>query len=141
MSNTDGCLMFPKGYARSPFRDIESYLRNLIGLDQRNFLMILKQNNSNFNTYERPPGIFTSNVFSEVVYTMCDHGVTIQIDYDDISMKTKFILTRFGLIVGTLSFKEKSFLLHYCVWHHIWIRNLLMLFMLIPQAYTLVKTS
>ena len=40
---------------------------------------------------------------------MGDHGRTLQIDYDDdISMKTKLILTRFGGIFGTLKFNVKS---------------------------------
>ena len=32
---------------------------------------------------------------SEVVYTMGDHEGTLQLEYDDISRKTKFILKRF----------------------------------------------
>ena len=47
---------------------------------------------------------------------MGDHEGTLQIEYDDISMKTKLILTRFGSIIGTLRFNEKSFfhlLLHF----------------------------
>ena len=39
---------------------------------------------------------------------MGDHGGIIQIEYDDISMKTKLILTRFGLTLGTLRVDEKS---------------------------------
>ena len=32
-SSTDGYIMFLMGYARSPFRDFENYLRIVIGLD------------------------------------------------------------------------------------------------------------
>ena len=40
---------------------------------------------------------FTDLKISEAVDIMGHHGGTIQIKYDDISMKTKLILTRFGL--------------------------------------------
>ena len=40
---------------------------------------------------------------------MGDHEGTLQIEYDDDTMKTKLILTRFGLTFGTLRFNEKSF--------------------------------
>ena len=41
---------------------------------------------------------------------MGDHDGTLQIEYDDINMKTKHIFTRFGGNFGTLRFDEKSFL-------------------------------
>ena len=41
---------------------------------------------------------------------MGDHEKTLQIEFDDISMKTKLILTRFGSTFGTLRFDEKAFL-------------------------------
>ena len=40
---------------------------------------------------------------------MRDHGMTLQIEFDVISMKRKSILTRSGLTFGTLTFDEKSF--------------------------------
>ena len=40
---------------------------------------------------------------------MGDHEGTLQIEFDDISVKTKLILTRFGGTFGTLRFIEKSF--------------------------------
>ena len=46
---------------------------------------------------------------AEAVYKMGDHEGTLQIEYDDKSMGTKPILTRFGLAFGTLRFDEKSF--------------------------------
>ena len=33
-SSTDGYIIFLMGYARSPFRDFESYLRIVVGLDE-----------------------------------------------------------------------------------------------------------
>ena len=40
---------------------------------------------------------------------MRDHERTLKNEYDDITMKTKFILTRFGSTFGTLRFDKKSF--------------------------------
>ena len=40
---------------------------------------------------------------------MGDHEVTLQCQYDDISMKTKLILSRLGGSFGTLWFDRKSF--------------------------------
>ena len=47
------------GYARSPFRDFESYLRTGVGLDEDDKQLILKQNSSNFVTFEISLSIYT----------------------------------------------------------------------------------
>ena len=86
-SSTDGYHILFMDYARSPFRDFESYLRVLVDLDKKNIQLILKQNFSHSTTYEILQGIVKD--FSEVVYTMGDHEGTVQIENDDISMKTK----------------------------------------------------
>ena len=39
---------------------------------------------------------------------MVVHEGNLQIEYDDISMKTNFILTHFGGTLGTLRFFENS---------------------------------
>ena len=41
---------------------------------------------------------------------MGDHEGTLQTEYDDITMKTKPTLTRFGSTFGTWRFDEKSFI-------------------------------
>ena len=41
---------------------------------------------------------------------MGDHERTLQIEFDDISMKAKHILTRFGVAFEYLRFDERSFL-------------------------------
>ena len=105
---TDGYYMFLMGYARSPFRDFESYLRIVVGLDEDDIQLILKQYNSNFVTYEKLPGIYSVKDISQVVYTMGDHEGTIKIEYSDITMKTKPILKRFGGAFGTLRLDDKS---------------------------------
>ena len=97
------------GYARSPFRDFESYLRIGVGLDEDVIQLILKQYNSNYVTYELSPGIYAIKDIAEAVYTMGDHEGTSKIDNDDITIKNKLILTRFGSTFGTLRFDEKSF--------------------------------
>ena len=49
-SSTDGPILLLMGYARSPFRDFESYLRIVVSLDEDDIQLILRQYNSNFVT-------------------------------------------------------------------------------------------
>ena len=126
------------GYARSPFRDFESYLRMVVGLDEDENQLISKQYNSNFVTYDITPCIYSIKNISEIVYTMSDHDATLQTEFDDITMKTKLILKRFGGTFGTLRFDDNSFFNTYLVLHLIGIINLLMQFMLILQVSILV---
>ena len=100
-SSTDGYIILLKGYARSPFRDFESYHRLVVGLDEDDIQMISKQYTSFCITYELSPGIFIFKDISEAIYTFDDHEGTLQNEYDDIGMKTKLILTRFGSTFGT----------------------------------------
>ena len=97
------------GYARSPFRDFESYLTIVVGLDEVDIQSILKQYKSNFVTYKLTPAIHTIKDIEEVVYTMGDHEGTLQIEYVEFTMKTKLILTRFDGCFGRLRFNERSF--------------------------------
>ena len=111
--NSDGYMILLLGYARSPFRDFESYLRIVVGSDEEDIRLILKQYNPHFITYELTPGIYTFQDISDAVHTFSGHSEIIEVEYDDISMKTKIILkyiggqTKFGL--GTLRFDESSF--------------------------------
>ena len=105
----DGYHMLLMGYASSPFRDFEAYFRMVIGFDEGDSQLILKQNISNFVTHKITPGIYSIEDISHAVYTMGDHEGTLQIEYDDITMKTKLILKRFGGAFRTLRFNEKSF--------------------------------
>ena len=102
-------LLILLGYGQSPFRVFGGYLRNLVGLDEKSIQLFLKHNFSYFLTYEIPRGIHLNKDISEIVYTMGDHERTLQTEYDDISKKTKILLTRFGLTIGTLGYDEKSF--------------------------------
>ena len=108
-SSPDGYILLLLGYARSSFRDLESYLRIVVGLDEKDIQLILKHYKLNFVTYEISPGIYTIKDISEAAYTKRDHEGTLQFEYDDKSMKAKVNLTRFSGAFGTLRFDEKSF--------------------------------
>ena len=77
------------GFARSPFRDFENCLRIVIGLEEDDLQIILKQYKSFFFTYELLLGIYTIKDISEAAYTMDDHEGSMKIENEDISMKTK----------------------------------------------------
>ena len=108
-SGTDGYIIIIMGHARSLFRDFESYLRILNGLDEEDIRLISKQYNSNFVTYGLDPGNYTFKNLSDAVYTMGDHEGILQIEHDDFSMKTTLSLSRFGATFGTLRFDKKIF--------------------------------
>ena len=108
-SSTDGYNILLMGYTRSPFRDFESYLRIVIGLEEDDIRLISKQYNEKFVTYELEPGNYTIEDLQEVVFPLGDHEGTLQIEYDGLNKKVKLILSRFGSTFGTLRFDEKSF--------------------------------
>ena len=66
------------GYARSLFGDFERYLRNVVGLDEEDIQLILKQYNANFLTYELDPGMYTLEDLQEAVHPLGDHEGTLQ---------------------------------------------------------------
>ena len=105
----DGYIILLMGYGVSPFRDFESYLRIVVGLEEDDIRLILKQYNANFVTYELDPGNYTIEDLQKAVYPLGDHEGTLQIKYDDLNKKTKLILTRFGSTFGILRFDKKSF--------------------------------
>ena len=94
-SNTDGYIILSMGYAQCPFRDFESSHRIVVSSDEEYIQLILKQYNSNFVTYDLSPGIYTIEGIADVVYTMGDHEGSLQIAYDDITMKTKLSFKHF----------------------------------------------
>ena len=101
------------GYARSLFRDFESYLSFVVNLAEEDIEIVLKEYNSHFITYEITPGIYSIQDISDTIQTFSGHMETIQIEFYDISMKTKFILKYIGglerFVLGTLRFDERSF--------------------------------
>ena len=106
-SSHDGYITLLMGYARSPFRDFESYLRIVFGLEEDNIQLILKRYNEKFITYELDPGNYTIEDLQKAVYPLGDHESTLQFEYDDLNKKVKLILSRFGSTFGTLRFDKK----------------------------------
>ena len=100
------------GYARSPFRDFESYLRIVVGLDEEDIQLILKEYIPHFIIYELTPGLYTIQDISDTIHTFSGHSEIIQSEYDDITMKTKIILKYIAgqkkFALGTLRFDERS---------------------------------
>ena len=76
-SSHDGYIILLMGYARSPFRDFESYLRIIVGLEEDNIQLILKQYNEKFITYELDPGNYTFEDLKKAVYPLGDHEGTL----------------------------------------------------------------
>ena len=111
--NSDGYVILLLGYSASPFRDFESYLRLGVGLDEDDIRLILKEYNSHFITYELTPGIYSIQDISDAIQSFSGHQETIQLEYDDISMRTTIVLkfkneeAKFAL--GTLKFDKQSF--------------------------------
>ena len=66
-------------YARSLFRDFERYLRIVIGLDEDDIQLILKQYNEKFVTYELEPGNYTIEDLQKAVYPLGHHERSLQI--------------------------------------------------------------
>ena len=106
---TNGYRMFLMGFAGSTFPDFECYLRIVVQLDEDDIWLISNKKIQNFVTYGKTTGIQSNKYISEVVFTLGDYEGTLQVEYADISMKTKFNLTRFGGTFETLRFIEKSF--------------------------------
>ena len=111
-SSTGGYLIIILNYARPPFRDFESHLRFVVGLDEDDIQLFLKQNKSYFITFELSLGNYTIKDNSEVVYIMGDHEGTVQFKNDDISNMTIKILTSFGRTFLVLTFVEKAFFIN-----------------------------
>ena len=99
------------GYAISVVQDIESYLRTEIGLIEDDNKLVLDEYNSSFSTYELQPGIYTFKDFSDALFNILqtEHpgpSNVIDIEFDDISRKAKFVVEN-GIIA--IRFDEKSF--------------------------------
>ena len=105
----DGYIILLTGYARSLFRDFESYLRIAVGLEEDNIRLILKQYNEKFITYELDPGNYNIEDIHQAVYSLGNHKGNLQIEHDEIKKKVKLILTSFANSFGTLRFDDKSF--------------------------------
>ena len=98
-------------YTSSVFQDFESFLRTQIDLVEDDIKLVLDEYNSNFITYELEPGIYTFKDISEALFNIIQFEYpgpsnVIDIEYDDITMKTKLDV-KAGIIA--IRFDEKSF--------------------------------
>ena len=98
-------------YTSSVFQDFESFLRTQIDLVEDDIKLVLDEYNSSFITYELEPGIYTFKDISEALFNILQSEYpapsnTIDIEYDDITMKTKLDV-KAGIIARR--FDEKSF--------------------------------
>ena len=98
-------------YIRSVFHDFESFLRTQIDLIEDDIKLVLDEYNSSFINYVLQPGIYTFKDISEALFNILKFeypgsGDVIDIEYDDITMKTKLVV-RSGIIA--IRFDEKSF--------------------------------
>ena len=81
-------------YSSSVFQDFESFLRSQIDLIEDDIKLVLDEYNSNFNTYELEPGIYIFKDISEALLKIIPpeysgYHKAIDIEYDDITMRTK----------------------------------------------------
>ena len=95
----------------SVFQDFESFLRTQIDLVEDDIKLVLDEYNSSFITYELEPGIYTFKDISEALFNILQTEYpgpsnVIDIEYDDITMKTKLVV-RSG--IKAIRFDEKSF--------------------------------
>ena len=98
-------------YTSSVFQDFESFLRTQIDLVEDDIKLVLDEYNSSFITYELEPGIYTFKDISEALLNIIQFEYpgpsnVIDIEYDDITMKTKLDV-KAGKIA--IRFDEKSF--------------------------------
>ena len=98
-------------YNSSVFQDFESFLRTQIDLIEDDVKLVLDEYNSSFKIYELEPGIYTFKDISEALLKILQPEYdgylnAIDIEYDDIIMKTK-LEVRAGII--SIRFDEKSF--------------------------------
>ena len=109
----DGYMLLLYGYSASSFRDFESYLTLVIGLDEKDIQLIFKEYNSHFITYQLTPGIYTMQDNSDAIKSFSGHQETIQLEYDDISMRATIVLKfkdeKKIFALGTLRFDKQSF--------------------------------
>ena len=98
-------------YTSSVFQDFESFLRTQIDLIEDDIKLVLDEYISNFITFELDPVIYTFKGISEALFNILQSEYpgpsnVIDIEYDDITMKTKLVV-RSGIIA--IRFDEKSF--------------------------------
>ena len=106
-----GYMNFVAGYVSSVFEQFESSLRTEVDMVEDDLLLVLDEYKSSFITYDLEPGIYTFEDISEALFNIrqLEHpgpSNTIVIEFDDITRKTKLVVTS-GIVV--IRFHEKSF--------------------------------
>ena len=106
-----GYMNILPGYVSSVFQDFESFLRKEVDLVQDHVKLVLDEYNSNFITYEIDPGIYTFKDIFEALFNILQSEYpgpsnVIDIEHDDITMKTKMVV-KSGIIA--IRFDKKSF--------------------------------
>ena len=109
--NDEQYMNFLALYTSYVFQDFESFLRTQIDLVEHDIKLVLDEYNSSFITYELEPGIYNVKDISEGLFNILQSEYpvpsnTIDIEYDDITMKTKLDV-KAGIIA--IRFDEKSF--------------------------------
>ena len=99
-------------YNSSIFQDFECFRRTEVDLVVDDFILVLDEYNSSFITYELQSGIYTFEDLSEAVFSILQpeyeiFNNSIDIEFDDIIMKTKLVV-RTGVVA--IRFDGKSFL-------------------------------
>ena len=89
-------------YTSSVFQDFESFLETQIDLIDDDVKLVLDEYNSSFLTYELQPVTYTFKDISEALFNILQSEYpgssnVIDIEFDDISMKTKLVV-RDGII-------------------------------------------
>ena len=98
-------------YHRFVFQEFKSFVRTENDLVEDDIRLVLDEYNSNFITCELEPGNYTFKDLSEVFYNILkpedrDFNKTIAIEFDDIIMKTKLVVTP---TILAIRFNENSF--------------------------------
>ena len=109
-SSTDGFIELLMGYARSRFREFESFLVIVVASDEDGIHLNLKQSFSFLTIYVSSPGLYIIKDTSKAVDIMGDNEGTLQIESNGMTMKTKPNLTLLGSKFCLLRFDEKTFL-------------------------------
>ena len=99
------------GYVSSVFQNFESFLKTEVDLVEDDIELVLDEYNSSFITYEISPGVYTFKDISEALFNILQTEYpgpsnVIDIEYDDLTMKTKLVV-RSGFIA--IRFDEQSF--------------------------------
>ena len=111
------------GYTKSIFQDFESYLRTEVDLVEDDIRLVLDEYNSSLISYILSPGTYTFKHISEALLRFLQseykgYHNAIDIEFDDITMKTKFTV-RPGIIA--IRFDEKSFFSTILGFNHGWV--------------------